>query len=65
MNSYSQNSVSSGSETGSFPSSRFPVGMGYVPWQQWGMTYEPAKALKSGTIFPCLDLPFLGRRGKS
>ena len=29
-----------------------------VPMQPWETPYEPSKALKQGTIFPCLDLPF-------
>lgn len=29
-----------------------------IPMQPWETPYEPAKALKQGTIFPCLDLPF-------
>lgn len=40
------------------------LAMAYVPWQKFKTTYEPAKALKIGTIFPELDKPFLGRRGK-
>lgn len=36
--------------------------MAYVPWQHFSETYEPAKALKQGTIFPELDKPFYGRR---
>lgn len=40
--------------------SGFPIAMSYVPWQKWERTYEPAVALKRGTIFPSLDLPFLG-----
>lgn len=40
--------------------SGFPIAMCYVPWQAWERTYEPAVALKRGTIFPSLDLPFLG-----
>lgn len=39
-----------------------PVAMAYVPWQKFTNTYEPQKALMAGTIFPELDLPFLGRR---
>lgn len=39
------------------------LAMAYVPWQQFNETYEPAKALKTGTIFPELDKPFLGRKG--
>ena len=38
----------------------WPVAMAYVPMQPWEETYEPAKALQAGTIFPSLDLPFLG-----
>lgn len=41
----------------------FPIGMGYVPWQQWRDLYEPAKALQVGSIFAELDKPFLGMRG--
>jgi hypothetical protein len=36
------------------------LAMAYVPWQRWCNTYEPAEALCHGTIFPELDLPFLG-----
>ena len=35
-----------------------PLAMAYVPWQQWRMIYEPKEALKRGTIFKELDLPF-------
>lgn len=38
--------------------------MAYVPWQQLSETYEPAKALRQGTIFPELDKPFYGRRAR-
>ena len=37
-----------------------PLGIGYVPVQEWGQTYCPDKALQRGTIFPPLDLPFCG-----
>lgn len=37
----------------------YPLGMGYVPWQQWQQTYPLDTALQRGTIFPVLDLPFL------
>ena len=37
-----------------------PLGMGYVPWQEWGKTYPPNEGLACGTIFPCLNLPFFG-----
>lgn len=38
---------------------RYPVGMGYIPWQQWQQTYSLEKGLNRGTIFPDLDLPFM------
>lgn len=38
-----------------------PLAMSYVPWQEWGETYELCKALEIGTIFPELNLPFMGR----
>lgn len=36
-----------------------------VPIQPWVTPYEPAKALKQGTIFPNLDLPFFITGGGS
>lgn len=49
---------------GSCQPSRFPqntpLAMAYVPFQQWGETYDDDKALSRGTLFPELDLPFLG-----
>jgi hypothetical protein len=41
----------------------FPVAMAYVPWQYINTVYDSHKALKIGTIFPELDLPFCGVRG--
>ncbi len=38
---------------------QFPVGMGYVPWQQWRQTYTLEQGLRQGTIFPELDYPFV------
>lgn len=35
--------------------------MAYVPFQQWGRTYDPTLGLERGTIFPELDKPFLGK----
>ena len=37
-----------------------PVAMAYVPYQQWKDQYDDDVALQRGTIFPCLDKPFLG-----
>ena len=39
-------------------------GMAYVPYQQWGEEFHTLeRALDAGTLFPCLDKPFTGRRG--
>lgn len=37
-----------------------PLGIGYVPWQQWCEIYDICDALKAGTMFPPLNLPFYG-----
>lgn len=37
-----------------------PIGIGYVPWQEWGCVYDYEEGLCRGTIFPPLDLPFYG-----
>ena len=34
--------------------------MSYTPMQKWNSTYEPEIGFTRGTIFPELDLPFLG-----
>lgn len=45
---------------------RFPLAMGYVPWQHLCTIYENLEeAYQRGTIFPELDKPFTGRRGVS
>lgn len=41
-----------------------PVGMAYVPSQEFGELYDANKGLKAGTIFPELNLIFCGVRGK-
>ena len=44
---------------------QFPAAMAYVPWQRNCNTYENLdEAFKTGTIFPELNKPFLGRRVK-
>ncbi|MEG7531916.1 MAG: spore coat associated protein CotJA [Hungatella sp.] len=48
--------------TGACCMEEYPIGMGYIPWQQWQQTYTIDRALQRGTIFPTLDLPFqMGR----
>lgn len=37
------------------------VAMAYVPFQTDSTTYDEMTALKCGTLFPCLNKPFLGR----
>ena len=53
-------SCQNGSRT-AFPAET-PVGMAYVPFQQWKNVYEASVALERGTIFEDLDKPFLGER---
>ena len=37
------------------------LAMSYVPWQAWETLYNDTVALKRGTAFPSLDLPFTVR----
>lgn len=37
-----------------------PIGMAYVPFQQWKPPYEDYVGFMRGTIFEELDLPFIG-----
>lgn len=45
------------------PQQRMALAMAYVPWQRWQQPYDYEKGLMVGTIFPDLDLPFLGYQG--
>ena len=38
------------------------LAMAYVPFQQLGSTYDPDQAFASGTLFPDLNKPFIGRK---
>lgn len=63
-----ENSYSKCSAEGlTVPRGRFPedtpLAMAYVPYQSWEETYAENVALAKGTIFPRLDLPFLGKEG--
>lgn len=46
------------------PQTRFPsdtpIGMAYVPFQQWTEVYDADKGFSRGTMFPELDMPFMG-----
>ena len=48
------------SVTSAFPPET-PIGMAYVPFQQWEETLPENTALENGTIFPSLVLPFVGK----
>lgn len=37
----------------------YPVGMGYVPVQDWETPYPMDQGFRFGTIFPSLNYPFL------
>lgn len=37
-----------------------PLAIATVPMQQWRLTYSPEKALRAGTMFAELNLPFKG-----
>ncbi len=45
------------------PSEAVPA-MLYVPWQTDVSVYDESKALEKGTLFPCLNKPFAGKRCK-
>ena len=34
--------------------------MAYVPFQPWQKPYDAEAGLERGTVFPCLDKPFIG-----
>lgn len=42
-----------------FPA-ELPFAMAYVPFQPWQKPYDTSAALERGTLFPCLDKPFIG-----
>ncbi len=41
------------------------LAMAYVPMQMWNKTYDPEVGICRGTIFPELDLPFIGEEALS
>lgn len=43
---------------------QLPLGMGYVPVQEWQNTYDTQTALCRGSLFPELYKPFAGSRGE-
>lgn len=45
------------------PAESVPLAIAMVPLQQWEQPYDPQSALKNGTIFPSLNLPFYVTEG--
>ncbi|MBQ8627509.1 MAG: spore coat associated protein CotJA [Agathobacter sp.] len=43
---------------------KWVIAMAYVPWQNMNQVYEPARALRAGTLFPELEKPFYGSMRK-
>lgn len=51
------------SMTGTAGQLPLPLAMAYIPPQKWTITYDNEEALRAGTLFPALHLPFeRGRR---
>ena len=46
------------------PGPGLQLGIATIPMQPWETPYTPARALKQGTMFPCLDLPFFVTGGE-
>lgn len=40
----------------------YPIGMAYVPWQEFKDLHDTERGMHAGTIFMELDKPFTGRR---
>ena len=49
-------------ENDSYGCGKYPIGMGYVPWQEFKDIYDLERGLNAGTIFAELEKPFWGRR---
>lgn len=49
-------------ENDTYQCEKFPIGMGYVPWQEFKDIYDMERGLNAGTIFAELEKPFWGRR---
>lgn len=48
--------------TSPLPKNPVPA-MAYIPFQQFSQPYSSNEGFKKGTLFPCLDKPFLGEGG--
>ncbi|MBQ7937577.1 MAG: spore coat associated protein CotJA [Oscillospiraceae bacterium] len=43
------------------PGTEGTLAMARVPVQPWGPVYDGSTALSRGTLFPALDLPYIGK----
>jgi len=41
-----------------------PLAMAYVPFQMWEELFCPEEALRRGTAFPSLEMPFCPKGGR-
>lgn len=61
-NATNSNNTSNGTNGMTGESPRFPenmpIGMAYVPFQQWSEVYNEDEAFSNGTLFPELNFPF-------
>jgi hypothetical protein len=64
MNLYNQQMMNMQTHFGGNHADGMPIGMCYVPWQQWGDLYDLCTGYDAGTIFPELNKPYLGRSVK-
>lgn len=49
-------------EISAFPAS-VSLASAYIPWQNWETPCMPCEALKAGTVFPSLVMPFTCGKG--
>lgn len=59
-NNHSNGSCNNHSNGGSFALRGYPLASVYAPYQEFRGLYDRETALKQGTIFSELDLPFMG-----
>ena len=55
---------SSTHETSALPENPV-VAMAYIPYQNPQEVYSVEEGINTGTMFPCLDKPFIGCRGEN
>lgn len=58
MNTISSSGCDTSKRPPATPTESVHLAIATVPMQSWEQPYDPAAALKHGTIFPSLNLPF-------